>query len=275
MRWYADNSELHGIRGADIPDILLFGGVAVPAHAERGLHQALEGIKKKHGAARAPVKWNFKNLGPEYKKQNQEKLFETLLASSGEWRSQMFEEAAKHDIQVIVSVIETLSVKKDKIKDAKATLSGFAFANGLMRYGLCVADAKPEHAQVMLDWPDKHDSEPFTLEYQHAYARGRSSGGQEYYCGALQSIGFLDSVAYTTMVNSTLLQFADLVVGATREVVNCALGKGKEGLGVNLSKSIKHRYYGAPTEIFGRGINVASRNERLKAQLRDYLKATF
>jgi len=29
MRWYGDNSELNGIWKAEIPDVLLFGGIAI------------------------------------------------------------------------------------------------------------------------------------------------------------------------------------------------------------------------------------------------------
>lgn len=270
MRWYADNSELHGIRDTDIPDILLFGGIAVPARVERALQRALEDVKGQFGEARSPVKWNFKNLRPEYKKRDQEALFEKLLKTSAQWRTALFEEAAKHDFQIVVSCLESHSVFKEKIKDVKAALSGYSFSNGLMRFGLCVQIAKPEQAQVIVDWPDKHDCEPFTVEYQHAYSHGASSTGQKYFCGPLRSIGFLDSVAYTTMIDSTLLQFADLIVGATREVVQCALGGREEGLGVTLTRSLKTKFYGAPNSIFGRGFNVASSNQRLRNQLKLY-----
>ena len=46
MKWYADNSELNGIKYAEIPDILLFGGVIVGADAEAYLQSEIEKIKK-------------------------------------------------------------------------------------------------------------------------------------------------------------------------------------------------------------------------------------
>jgi len=275
MRWYADNSELFGVRETDIPDILLFGGIVVPADAERGLQNAIEAVKEEFCSPRAPVKWNFKDLKKLYERHESLPQYEKLLQNSKELRAAIFDEASKHNFQIVISCIESHSVMRNVIKDKKAALSGFAFANGLMRFGLCVQAAKPSSAQVVLDWPDKGEAEPFSREYAAAYIQGKSRAGVTYYCGPLNNLGFLDSVMYTTMVNSTLLQFTDLVVGATRELVDCAIGKRTECLGLDLARILRSKYYGAPNEIFGRGINVPSGNGRFRTSLRNFLSANF
>ena len=277
MRWYADNSELYGVRDAEIPDILLFGGVVVSADAERGLQNAIERVKSRFCPARAPVKWNFKDLKAFYARYKSEALYKEMLDASREIRAAIFEAAAQHDFQIVVSCIESHSVTRNVIKGKKSALSGFAFSNGLMRFGLCVqhANPKPLHAQVVLDWPEKGDTEPFSREYTSAYLHGKSSTSTPYFCGPLSGHGFLDSVMFTTMTHCTLLQFADLVLGATREVVDCALGKRQEAFGLDMARVVKGKFHGAPAHLFGRGINVPSGNTRLRTCLRDYLAQTF
>jgi len=87
MRWYADNSELNGIREAEIPDILLFGGIAVSPESEQRLRQEIENVKKRHGAAGLPVKWNFRALESKYS--DKIGLYSQLLSTSKQWRKEM------------------------------------------------------------------------------------------------------------------------------------------------------------------------------------------
>jgi hypothetical protein len=105
LRWYADNSELNGIREAEIPDILLFGGIAVAPHAEAPLRQAIELVKGKYGHPRAPVKWNFKDLKALYEKQNQTALYEELKDTSKQWREQIFQAANEFDFTIVVACV--------------------------------------------------------------------------------------------------------------------------------------------------------------------------
>ncbi len=105
MRWYADNSELNGIREAEIPDILLFGGISVAPHDEAPLRQAIELVKGKYGHPRAPVKWNFKDLKALYEKQNQTALYEQLKGTSKHWREEIFQAANEFDFTIIVACV--------------------------------------------------------------------------------------------------------------------------------------------------------------------------
>ncbi|WXG52740.1 MAG: hypothetical protein RNU03_18665 [Candidatus Sedimenticola sp. (ex Thyasira tokunagai)] len=166
MRWYADNSELNGLRGTTIPDILLFGGVAVPPDQEAGLRDAIESVKAKYAHKRAPVKWNFKDLKALYKKQGMDSLYDDLLKSSKEWRMEIAHATSSFGFKIIVAVVESHSIVRKTIKGYKPDLTRYSFSNGLMRYALHVEESKPDRAQVILDWPDKGDSKPFPITHK-------------------------------------------------------------------------------------------------------------
>lgn len=272
MHWYADNSELNGIRGAVIPDILLFGGVAVPPECETELRKRIEAVKAKFGHQRAPVKWNFKDLKPLYKKQDKEALYQKMLDSSKDWRIEIAQAVADLDFTIILACIESHSVDKNVIENTKEDLARFVFSNGLMRVALHAQEVKPERIQVVLDWPDRGDSKPFDSEYVSAYNAGYTRGGNvPYHSGPLSGLGFVDSPMYTNMRHSTLLQFADLVLGATRELIECGTGKKETGFGVDFSKLLAKKYRGYPNKIFGRGISVASGNSEFRWTIKAYI----
>lgn len=261
MRWYADNSELNGIKRAEIPDILLFGGIAVASEHEKSLRNCIEEQKGKYSHHRAPVKWNYRDLEKLYKKQNRSDIYRDLLPKSKEWRKDIFTEANKLDFVIVISVIESASVKRKLLKSFKPILTRFSFSNGLMRYGLHVQEEEPDRAQVILDWPDGGDPKPFDSEYVSAYLSGESHNhGIRYKCGKLCDLNFLDSVVYTNMHHSTLLQFSDLIVGATREFVECALGKKPTGFGVDMLRLVVEHFRGYKSQIYGRGISISSKD---------------
>lgn len=273
MRWYADNSELSGIREAEIPDILLFGGIAVAPNAEAPLRQAIELVKGKYGHSRAPVKWNFKDLKTLYEKQNKTALYEQLRDSSKQWREEIFQAANAFDFTIIVACVESYSVKRENIKDNKVGLTQYVFSNGLMRLALHAQEIKPDRVQVILDWPDKGNSKPFDSEYASAFSRGSTADGSvTYYSGPLSNLNFLDSATFTNMHHNTLLQFADLVVGAVRELIECAYGKKKDAFGVDVLKVVSQHFRGAPDHIYGRGISVPSGNAKLRTAVQAYVK---
>jgi len=138
------------------------------------------------------------------------------------------------------------------------------FSNALMRFALHAKECSAPRAQVMLDWPDKGDAKPFDSEYAFAYSQGKTADGNvTYISGPLQSLGFADSVAYTNMNHSTLLQASDLIVGAVRELVECSLGKRKPGIGVECLKIVRDKIRGAPSKVVGRGIVVSSGSSSL------------
>lgn len=274
MKWFADNSELNGIKEAEIPDILLFGGIAVPAKIEHELRSRIEDIKGHYAHPRAPIKWNMRDLKSLYEKQGQPEIQRDLQATSREWRAEIFNALTEFPVTLIVACIEAYSRERKTIKRTKEQLVGHSFSNGLMRFGLHIQATQPDHAQVILDWPDRNDSKPFDDEYSAAFNRGvTASGNVEYRCGPLAGLRFLDSPTYANMNHSTLLQTADLVVGATREVIECCLGKRECGQGVDCARIVRDRFRGAPRSIFGWGIIVSSGNTGFREAVRDSLNS--
>lgn len=270
MKWFADNSELNGIKEAEIPDILIFGGIVVPANIEHEFRLRIEGIKGRYAHPRAPIKWNMRDLKSLYEKQDQVEMQTRLQESSREWRQEIFAALAEYEVTLIVSCIEAYSADRKKIKTTKEQLVGHSFSNGLMRFGLHVQDSHPDHAQVVLDWPDRSESKPFDMEYSSAFNRGVTAAGNvPYRCGALSNLRFLDSPMYANMHHSTLLQTADLVVGAVREVIECCLGKKESGQGLDCVRIARDRFRGAPDRIFGYGISVSSGNKGFSEAVRN------
>lgn len=268
MRWYADNSELNGIKEAEIPDILLFGGVIIGRDAEARLRSKVEKVKERYGQLRTPVKWNIKDLKKYYDQQGQEPLFNKILESSRAWRAELFNCLAGEDCKLLVACIEGYSQKRKVLKQLKEDLSRYIFTNGLMRFGLYIKEAKPKYAEVVLDWPDKGLSKPFDTEYAHAYAYGKTSDGKPpYFCGPLGSLGFADSVMFTNMMHCQMLQMADLVVGATREFLECCLGKKEETQGLDCLRSVRGKFLGAPKKIVGQGLVVSKENRELQRRV--------
>lgn len=268
VTWYADNSELGGIKNAEIADILIFGGIILGSEVAQQLQGEVEDIKERHvGHRRAPIKWNMKDLRDLYKAQQQVALYERLMETTREWRRDIFSTLAKYECALLVACIEGYSAKRTVLKERKDELSRYVFANGLMRFGLHVRDVEAESAVVVMDWPDKGAPRPFDSEYAHAYMKGQTADGRvRYGCGRLEALGFVDSVMYTNAHHSTLLQIADLVVGATREFLECCLEKKPGGQGLDCLKTARARFRGAPDRIVGRGIVVPSGNNDLLAR---------
>ena len=274
MRWFADNSELNGINAEHVPDILLFGGIAVSPENEKILQKTIEDVKKSFGCHRLPIKWNFKDLQKAYKDQKQEDIYRDLLCKSKNWREEIFRKVANIDFTIILACIEANSAKIKVLKNLKPELTRYVFNNGLMRYALHVKECKPVRAEVILDWPDKKDSSPFDIEYESAYSKGETyDHNEEYYSGPLENLNFLDMPVFANMNYSTLLQFADLIVGSTREFVECCIGKKPTGFGVEMLKLIKHRFRGASSNnIYGRGLSIASNCSTFQDKIKNGLK---
>ncbi len=266
MKWYADNSELNGIKEAEIPDILLFGGLIVPPESEGKLQAQIEAIKTRYGGhSFAPVKWNLKDLKKLYHGKDRAPVYDRLLETCRDWRREVFSCLAQSDCVLLVCCIEGYSPRRRTLRERKNELTRYTFSNGLMRYGLHAKENKPLRAQVVLDWPDKGQTSVFDEEYASAYARGKSADGSvEYSCGKLSRLSFSDAVFFTKMQHSVLLQVADLVVGATREFLECCLEKKSWGQGVDCLRITRDRFRGSPDRIVGRGLVVSTGNSCLR-----------
>ena len=137
IRWYADNSYIHGIWGAEIEDILMFGGIALEQDAEQAISAIMENVKKPYKQeADFPVKWNIKDLKEYYEKKGLAELYQALLAESKEWRSQVFGEAADIEFTIIIALIKAYSQQRETIIETKKRLTRYVF---LRRIDACRA----------------------------------------------------------------------------------------------------------------------------------------
>ena len=254
MRWYADDSDIRGIKDINVPNILLFGGIVVKIEQEKALRKAIESVKSDFGHKRAPIKWNFKDLKQLYTSQNQLPLWEGYIQNMHPFREKLFETLNHFEFSIIISVIQGYSTEKTKLNELKDDLTRHAFSNALMRFGLHAKENLPQRAEVVIDWPDKNNPKPFDSEYAWAYNYGKSMDDIPYNSGALEKHSFNDSVVYTKMVHSTLLQLSDMVLGATREFIEHCLDETKCGQGVNFLKHISCKFRGYPNHVIGRGI---------------------
>ena len=273
MRWYADNSDLNSSRGAEIPDLLLFGGILVSPEVERDLRKSVEEIKAHHAHPRVPIKWNFKDLRSMYEKQGMAEMYEKMLAESKVWRSEIFENITQYDFKIILACVQSHSIERKKIKGKKLDLVRYVFSNGLMRVALHAKEIEAKQMQVILDWPEGGDPYPFNSEYSAAYNNGTTrEGNVSYHSGPLKDLEFMDSAVYANMKHSTLLQFADLVVGACRECIEVAIGGKESGLGVEVTKMISDKFRGYPENIYGKGISVASGDTKFRNNVKTFIE---
>lgn len=259
MKWYADDSDIKTIKELKVPNMILLGGIVVSHENERRLREAVENAKSKFGNKRLPIKWNFKDLKAKYEEQGQSHHHERMMTQMFELRRAIFDAVSEIDFTIIVSAVLGYSSDKKVLMDLKADLSRHVFANGLMRFSQHVKEFNPDRAEVILDWPDGSISKPFDIEYAHAYSNGKSKDGILYMSGSLESLKFNDSISYTRMPHSTLMQLSDIVVGVTREFIQHALDEDKSGHGIKLLGTIASKFRGYPNNVIGRGISVNTR----------------
>ncbi len=267
MRWYADDTDLRLAAGHSMPNVVLYGGFTVKKSDELNLRRDIEEVKQRYSNSRAPIKWNLQDLKKEYNKKGSNEFYDMMWQHRAEIKKEIFEVLAAHDISIIVSIVKSYTDDKSKLKKSKADLARYVFANGLMRFALQCKEKGADQPEVVLDWPDGSNSLPYDEEFASAFNYGKSKDGQGYTSGALSTLNFTDSIHYTRMKHSTMLQVADLIVGATREFIDHALDSEKAKHGSKLLRLIAPKFRGYPTNVMGRGIVVS--NSDLKSKINE------
>jgi hypothetical protein len=233
---------------------MLLGGIIIANEKENELKNVVEGVKADYGDARAPMKWNFRDLKKMYSTHDRLDLWKGYMNNMHDFRCDLFSAVSDIDFKVIVSAVQSYSSDKEQLKKLKNDLTGRAFANGLMKYALHARDISPQRPEVIMDWPDGNNGFPFNQEYVHAYNYGQSVDNVRYLSGPLSKLSFEDSINYRTMAHSTLLQLSDMIVGATREFIEHSINGKKNGQGVELMGTIRTKYRGYPNHVIKRGI---------------------
>jgi len=266
VRWYADDSDIKTIKDQHVPNIVLFGGFVIEPSVEIALCADIEKAKAKFTSPRNPVKWNFRDLKSKYTEQGHEEAYSNMLTKMRDIRIAIFEAASKHDFCIILSVVEGYSSDKKVLKDVKSDLSRYVFTNSLMRFALHARDTSTTRPEIILDWPDGGISKPYDNEYASAYNFGKTKDGVKFHSGPLKDLNFADSPLFARMPHNTMLQFADLLVGVTREFICHVIDPGKKGQGLSLVKLISEKYRGYPN-VVGRGINLGSGSQELSKEI--------
>jgi len=269
LKWYADNSEMSTEKGK--PNVLVFGGVIVDNKSEKQIEQLLKEIKSKYTYPTLPIKWNFKDLKDVYSEWNRVSDYENLKQNSYEWRTEIFERSLEIDYKVVLACTERYP-SKIPLNKIKEQLIGITFSQVLMRIGLFARDLPfKNNFEIILDWPESSNPKPFNREYFRAYNTGESSNGVTYHSGPLEKLGFNDSLYFAKSTHSTVLQFADLVVGAAKDFALKTIQGTNHSLGYNLTTKILSKYRGYPGHIIDYGLNFAPKNENYR-KLKDEIK---
>ena len=221
---YADDTYAKASKVDQPRSIHLFGGVVVSRDVETKIIDEINAVKSQFTHPNMPVKWNFKDssIQQKYKEFSKEKEYEMMLAASREWRLEIFRRINLLDYTIIMSCIEHFSDNKQVIQEVKDKLNTYCFENVLMRVGL---DAKELGGfwQCVLDWPSDNDSKPYDRGYYQLFHFGQASSPRPANCGALNKLGFSHSLHFTRSNHSPMMQLADMVLGATRDHIECRI----------------------------------------------------
>jgi hypothetical protein len=271
MQWYGDNSELNGIWNAELPDILLFGGIVIRKDSIKRLCEVITRNKIKYSDDPFfPIKYNLRDLRSWFDRRGKASLYRRMLRKSKEWRRSIIEESLECEYTIVVACVNIFGRTAGRIRQSKEKVTKFCFADALMRVALLAQEYKAPTCDVILDWPDGNRYVPYTEEYRSAYVSGccHDYPLNRYYSGPLKDVGFSESPFFTRMEDCSLLQFSDLVVGATREFVDYCLGKrARDSFGVQLTNCLVPKFRGYPHRIVGRGISVSPPGGTLKEKL--------
>lgn len=270
--WYADDSNLKSDKKVHVPNIFLFGGILIEQEESKKLIDLLKEIKGRYTFPDLPIKYNLKDLKDKYKEFGREDEFKRLLHESMEWREELFRKSLDIDYQIVIAAVENFQTDRRKQKEIKEDIRRYVFTNAMMRISYEIKLRGYGYTQFILDWPADGNSKPFNSEFYYAYNRGKSRDGGDYYSGPLKHIGIHDSLLFTNMNHSNCLQFADLIIGAARDFLDCILDGRDHSNGKYLTEIILPKYRGYPNKILEYGLNVSSRNERFKNSLKEKFK---
>jgi len=212
----------------------------------------------------------MKDLRKWFDERGEKDLYRKLVDDSKTWRRQMIAESLSADYRIVLACANIFGQSADRIRESKEKVARFCFSNALMRVALLVRETHADTCDVILDWPDGNRHAIFTDEYRSAYTDGCCHGYplNKYYSGPLSALGFSDSPLFTRMEDCALLQFSDLVIGATRDFVDfCLDKKPADSLGVHLTKILVPKFRGYPHRIVGRGISVSPSSGILRRKL--------
>lgn len=221
---YADDTYAKASKEDGPRRIHLFGGVIVSRSSEEKIIKEIREVKHQYTHPNMPVKWNFKDtaIRKKYEEFGRKDEYTKMLDASREWRLEMFRRINNLDYKIIMSCIEASSEKIKVINQVKNELNTYCFENVLMRVGMDAKERR-DNWQCVLDWPPDNDTKPFDRGYYQLFHFGQASSPKPAICGPLEALGFSHSLHFTRANHSPLMQLADLVLGATRDHIECQI----------------------------------------------------
>lgn len=261
---YADDT--YGKASKEDPPrrIHLFGGIIVHRDTEVKIIDEIKEVKSKYTHPNMPIKWNFKDtsIKNKYLEFDKEKDYQKMLKASRDWRFEIFQRINQFDYTIIISCIEAFSNDTKVINQMKNKLNTYCFENILMRAGL---DAKEKggYWQCVLDWPPDNDTKPFDRGYYQLFHLGKASSPKPAICGPLLDLGFSHSLHFTRSNHSPMLQLADMVLGATRDHIECMIQGRDTCLGNEIVDLVYDHYRNLNGDIPRYGVVASTGNTTL------------
>ena len=217
-RFVADMSDLKSIFGPEAPDVLIVAGYALP---EEALEATLVAIGKAKSEATGnediPIKWNLKDVERALQLHGLTALRPVLLANADPVRAAVLEALRVGGATLFASVLQAYSNRRQVLGKNRPDLIRFAFLNLLQRFSRFAMSGASSGGSVLLDWPEKNQSQPFTSVYLEAW---RDTPG--FQLPPMRSLGFEPAAHFGVTDVDPLLQAADLVVGSVRAFVKYA-----------------------------------------------------
>lgn len=253
----------------DVPQkVHLFGGVIVDRESEGEIIKRIRNVKQQYTHPNMPVKWNFKDtrIEAKFKEYERSKEYKNMLAASREWRLELFRQLSDIDYQIIVSCIEAYSDDNNVIQQVKNELNRYCFEMVLMQVGLEAREIGGKW-QIVLDWPPDNDSKPFDRGYYKLFHSKKTLSGVSAKCGKLEPLGFSHSLHFTRANHSPLMQLADLVLGATRDHIECKIRGRESSVGTEAVEIFYDHYRNNNGTVPQYGVIASTNNNLLVNQI--------
>ncbi|GET27408.1 hypothetical protein [Prolixibacter sp. NT017] len=268
LYWIADDSAFSSLRTLKNDDIHLFGGIVIDDINLSLLRFKIDEVKNKYSLGYSiPIKWNITVVKEYCKKMGLENELEILRKHSNDIRKEIIESADDINYKIIIAAVEIMKENDKSVRELQSEIKRYVFGYGLNQFGFEVSIShKP--AIVILDWPEGEDPKPFNEEYAAAYFGGKSTSGKfEYKCGALQKLKFFDSPLFAKTLNTSALQFTDIIIGATKDyLLSKFKPKKKNHFKDEVFMLFKHKFRSYPN-FEDRGLYIPNTSRNLKSHI--------
>lgn len=264
-RFLADLSDLRSVSGAEVPDVLIVGGYAVPEEAVSALTDAVFSAKAALcGNGSIPVKWNLKDVSRALQSHGLQDKQSALLAAADPLRSSLLELLRVHGCTLFASILQGYSNRRQVLGKTRPDLIRYSFCNLLQRFGQFARAGASSGGRLYLDWPERNLPQPFTSEYLEAWRDGPG-----YQIPPLGVLGFEPALSFGVTDFDPLLQLADLVVGVSRSLVRHAQGEvGESDFGVQQFREAIPAFYQSPTGLLrGWGLVLSPKDSGLALEI--------